>query len=111
MEPVYGMMLGAALKGTVVGFVKNAVGGVAGGSLVNISDDIIALGLGWYLQKKTKGTTKDVATGLMIAGGAGLAEGVFSGLPILGQTPAVAQTATPAAPTQEASLTAFVSGQ
>lgn len=88
------MAIGAGLKGTAVGFLKQALGGVMGGGLAGISDDLLAIGVGWLIKDKAKGDVKDIGAGIFIAGVAGIVEGVVGGLPILGggvTAPAAAQ--------------------
>ena len=88
MEPLYLMAIGAGLKGTAVGFLKQALGGVMGGGLAGISDDILAIGVGYLIKEKASGDFKDVGAGIFIAGIAGIVEGVVGGMPILGGRPA-----------------------
>lgn len=112
MKPIYAMLIGAGLKGTVVGFVKQALGTAMGGGLAGISDDMLALGIGYLIKEKAKGDMRDVGTGIFIAGGAGLVEGVVSGMPILGggAAPAATTTRAPApimAPTLEQAAAAL----
>jgi len=96
------MLLGAGLKGTVTGFVRQALGGALGANLgnglVGISDDMLALGIGYLVKERAKGDMKDVGTGIFIAGGAGFVEGLIGGMPLLGgpRAPPVAGAIAPA---------------
>ena len=93
------MVIGAGLKGTAIGTVRQLLGTTQiTGGLAGISDDMLGAVLGYIVMKKAKGTVSDIGTGILIASAGGFVEGLVGGMPILGSQSATPSTSTPAAP-------------
>lgn len=91
MDDLMWKVLGAALKGTVSGYLSKIVGGMVG----QISPDIIAAALGYYMNSKMSGNWKAFGEGLLIAAVAQIVAPMVSGLTAgLTQAPAPASSTT-----------------